>query len=274
MTTTSSPPRIGVLGGPGTFTFQATERLLSAYPELGENRSYYSSVDGVWDSLAGGEVDVIIVMEQTSKFGWNLSRERVAPAGASRFVSANVTVPYDCSLLVKPGTKLADLDAVWGHDSLRLCSAWFEEHLPGVPRSVHPLNSVEAAREVAAGDGTKGVVATMLTAELTGLEPLARGIDAGAAGSWWAVGSEPLFPDEPDAWLVRRRIGQDPELGRFLTELRDAGLEVVSVSSHPTGQMHVYDYVIQLAGPGQLGAISDLVTAHGGELAGAWQKRS
>jgi hypothetical protein len=38
--------------------------------------------------------------------------------------------------------------------------------------------------------------------------------------------------------------------------------------------MHVYDYVIQLAGPGQLGATSDLVTAHGGELAGAWQKRS
>src|ERR1700749_3994039 len=128
MTTTSSPPRIGVLGGPGTCTYQATERLLSAYPELGEDRSYYSSVDGVWDSLAGGEVDVIIVMEQTSKFGWNLARERVAP--------------------------------------------------PGVPRSVHRLNSVEAAKEVAAGDGTKGVVATMLTAELTGLEPLARGIDA------------------------------------------------------------------------------------------------
>lgn len=253
--TTTTRLKVGTLGGPGTFAHQATEHLRKRYPELGDV-SYFPAVEDVWEALESGKVDVIVLTEQTSRLGFSEADKRVVTPDSRLYVFAEAVVPYGCSLLVKPGTRLEDIRHVYGHGSLRMCQNWLARNLPGIPSSVHEKNSVEAAKEVAAGDGTTAVVGTLITAELTGLVPLARDIDEGASGNWWAISSAPHFSDRPDRLLIAGRFGGDGQLGDAITALAKTGYRLRTVYAQPTGRaIFEYDYLLSFLGSGQLAAV-------------------
>lgn len=266
---------VGTLGGPGTFAHQASLRILELYPERGSDLKYFSSLDFVWGTLDAGTADVVIVTEQTSLVGWGEADQRLASPDSDLFVQVAVTVPYGCALLAKPGTQLSDLDGVYGHGSVLQCRRWLDANLPGVPTVVHEKNSVEAAKEVAVGDGTKGVVATMVTAEMTGLVPLARDIDAGAAGSWWAISKQPRYVDHPDRLLISARFGESGELGDLTSALWDLGFRLTTAYSQTTSRaLFEYDYVLALSGEGQLVDVrSELHRYSAVRLLGAYEVR-
>ena len=172
-------------------------------------------MDDLWSALEGGEVDVVILSEQTSLTGWGAIDERVAPPGSGLFVHSATTVAYHCSLYAKGGTRLSDIEGVYGHGSIHQCRPWLDANLPGIPTLVHEHNSVAAAREVAASDGRRAVVSTRLTGESAGLIALADDIDGGALG-WWAVTTRPWFAADPDHTFVtvpRRSSGRTGRRG-------------------------------------------------------------
>jgi prephenate dehydratase len=250
--TTSTKLSVGTLGGPGTFAHQASVHLANMYPEMGE-LSYFPSMEGVWDAIESGKVDLVVLTEQTSRLGFADADARVATPDSKLWVYAAATVPYGCSLLVKDGTQLKDIDAVYGHGSIRQCRAWLDANLPGIPTAVHEKNSVEAAKEVAQGDGTKAVVGTMITADLTGLVPLAKDIDDGATGSWWALSGKPRYFDNPDRLIVSGRFGGDGLLGDLVTALAGTGFRLTTAYSQTTGKaLFEYDYVLGFSGSGRL----------------------
>ena len=269
--------RIAVLGGPGTFSHQATERLLGLYPEYAGEPDYYPSIPELWQTLADGSSDGIIVMEQTSGLGWSEANARMAPPDSGLYIAAMAPVPFGCSLLVKAGTALSDIVTIYGHDSLKQCRRWLDENAPGIPAVVHAQNSVVAAGEVAAGDGTLAVVATLLTGEIAGLVPLAQGIDDGAAASWWLITREPRFDASPGQLVVTLRGGADDALGRLVAALAGAGFALRRVYSQATGNaLYELDSVLALAGSGSLAGVEAAVAAAGGaaRLAGAFPART
>jgi prephenate dehydratase len=272
--TTSTKLSVGTLGGPGTFAHQATVHLSKLYPEMGDI-SYFPSMEDVWSALETGKVDLIVLTEQTSRLGFAEADARVATPDSKIWVYAAAVVPYGCSLLVKPGTKLSDIKAVYGHGSIRQCKAWLDANLPGVPTAVHEKNSVEAAKEVASGDGTKAVVGTMITAELTGLEPLARNIDDGATGNWWALSNQPRYFERPDRLIVAGRFGGDGQLGDLVTSLASAGYRLSTAYSQATGKaIFEYDYVLGLNGSGQLSDVQRVLSGYPTtRLVGAYEAR-
>lgn len=272
MTDVQTSQRVATLGGPGTFSHQAASQLLERNPQFGGNLGYFPSVADLWASLLDGRSDAVIVQEQTS-LGWSEAVRLVAPLESALYVNASIAVPFNCSLLVKPGTTLGDIRRIFGHESLRQCQRWLAEHTPGIPTVVHPENSVSAAREVAAGDGSTAVVATLITAQIAGLEPLAEGVDDGAAANWWLVTREPAFAATPGSLLVCARAGTDVGLGALVAALSSVGFDLARIYSQGSGQrLFEYDVVLSLSGVGPLADVQDAVRGADvpARLAGAW----
>jgi chorismate mutase / prephenate dehydratase len=255
-------PRVATLGGPGTFAHQGAEHILQRYPELGTSLTYRPSVDDLWSALEDGEIDTVILSEQTSLMGWGAVDERVAPPGSGLFVHSATTVAYHCSLYAKEGTRLSDIEGIYGHGSIHQCRPWLDANLPGVPTLVHEQNSVAAAREVAESDGRRAVVSTRLTGESAGLVALATDIDGGALGSWWAVATRPWFAATPDRTIISVRAGEGGELNDTVAAVADLGGRLITAYSLATRrQLFEYDYLLAFAGRTSLEAITAALRA-------------
>lgn len=242
--------RVATLGGPGTFAHQATLRLLEAHPRL-QDLTYFPTMNDLYDALGAGAVDAIVLSEQSARRGWDEADARVSPPDSKIYVYATMVVPFHCMLLGKAGTKLADIDAVYGHGSIGECRRWLDRNLPDVPTAVHEKNSVAAARDVAAGDGTKAVVGTAITAELTGLVPLAADIDEGATANWWVMTSTPDYAADPDEVIVSARLAGDGSLSRLVDLLATQGFALCTVYSQPTrAELFEHDYLLAACGTG------------------------
>jgi prephenate dehydratase len=267
-------PRVATLGGPGTFAHQGAEQILQRYPELGTRLAYRPSVDDLWLALERGEIDVVILSEQTSLTGWGAIDERVAPPSSGLFVHSATTVAYRCSLYAKEGSRLSDIEGVYGHGSIHQCRPWLDANLPGVPTLVHEHNSVAAAREVAESDGRTAVVSTRLTGESAGLVALATDIDGGALGCWWAVATRPWFAVAPNRLIVSVRAGEGGELGDAVAAVAAVGGHLITAYSLPTRRrLFEYDYLLAFAGRTSLEALqAQLAAVPTARLAAAYRE--
>jgi prephenate dehydratase len=267
----SAAPQVGTLGGPGTFAAQATEHLRARHPWLGAV-TYYPAMDEGFAALEVGAVAAIVFTAETDQTGFNDVHARIAVPGSRYHVIAEAAVPYACSLLARPGTALADVREVIGHGSIRQCQRWLAAHLPQARIVTHGQNSMAAALEVAAGDGTQAVVGTRTTAEINGLAVLATNIDDGSLGNWWALAVAPRFSDTPDRLIVAARCGGDGGLGDLAGALTALGHRLRTVYARPSGaRLHEYDYVLALTGAGERRAVERaLVAFPTARLAGAF----
>jgi prephenate dehydratase len=265
---------VGTLGGHGTFASQATEHLCARYPEWGEVR-YAPTVDDLWIALDAGRVDLLVQTAETDQHGFTAVHGRLAAPGATVYVIAEAVVPYACSLLVKPGTRLPDVRRVLGHGSIQQCRTYLDEHLPHAEIVVHAQNSLAAASEVAAGDGTLAVVGTRITAERHGLVELATNIDGGSVANFWALAARPYFSDTPTRLVIAGRSTGHGELGDVISGLASRGYRLRTVFSQSSGQhLFEYDCVLVLAGAGERRAVeAALGFLPAFRLAGAFEAR-
>ncbi|HEY7066554.1 MAG TPA: prephenate dehydratase domain-containing protein [Chloroflexota bacterium] len=264
--------RVMTLGGPGTFASQAAQRLGERRAEFGAV-SYAPTMEDVWSALVAGRADVVVLTAETDQSGFNPIHGRVAAPGAQVYVVAEAAVPYACALLARPGTRLQDIRRVLGHGSIRQCQRFLAEHLPTAEVVTHGQNSMAAAREVAAGDGTLAVVGTRITAELNGLEILATNVDEGSLGNWWALALAPCYSDTPDRLIVAARCTGDGQLGDLIGGLTGRGWRLRTVYSQPSGQaLFEHDYVLALTGGGDRGAVERVLAGYPtARLAGAFR---
>lgn len=258
---------IATLGSALTFAGQATEELVGQRSgRYADPVAYLPTMDAVAEAVLRGDVPVGVLTSETSRTACTDTAARIL-AGDGLFVVDEIVVPYHCALLVRPGTRMQDIDHVGGHGSLRQCRRFLAEALPGATVEMHEHNSVVAGREVLEGDGTTAVVGTLALAEELGLEVLARDVDDGALGGWWALSAEPTWPDSPDH--VALRVEGADELESALSLGRDAGLVLRTVTNAPTGTLFHYRYLVTLrSGAGPLPAAT--LDRFGATLVGAF----
>lgn len=238
---------------PGTFAHQASVRMLQLYPELGGSLTHFPSTDALWSALDEGLANVIVVAEQTTCLGWDEVHRQLACPTSTLYVQAALAVPYRCTLLAKSGSRLDRLTAVFGDSSLRLCGEWLDANLPGVPRVVHGVSMADAAQKVLEGDATLALVATESIGAITGLVPLARGLDDGAICNWWAISKSPLYSSQPGRLLIAARFGVTGELGDLTSALWEYGFRLTTAYSEPTLRAPgEHDYILALSGQGRL----------------------
>jgi prephenate dehydratase len=229
-------------------------------------------MDACWSALKAGVIDVAVL--GTERTGQPHHGQPIIANGF--YVIGQLAQPLNCSLYVKPGTRRENIRRITGHGSINQCTAYLDRQFPGVPREMHPLNSVAAAKDVLAADGSMAVVGSRsLPTLVPGLTEIASGIDDGAISSWWAVTGKPLFEEEPTVLIIALRAGPDGQLGDLVAAVGDLGYRLTTAASFPVNEgVSVYDYLLSFAGMGTCKNVEQaLVRFATARLAGAFKER-
>jgi prephenate dehydratase len=259
--------RIGSLGSSATFAGEATEAIRAQHPEFSAPQ-YFKSMEECWNELASGTVDAIVLgAERTGQ-----SHHGSAVVTRGFYVVDMMALPLLCNLYVKPGTQRRSIRRITGHGSINQCVPWLEEHFPGVPREMHGLNSVEAAKDVLAGDGTSAVVGSRsLIGAVPGLELLAERIDDGSLSNWWLVSKEPHFSARPTTVIVAGEFGPDGKLGKLIAAVQRNGYRLATIAGFPASHgISIYQYLARFDGAGSRAGVEEAITPFAARLAGAF----
>jgi prephenate dehydratase len=261
--------KLGTLGGAATFAGEATEAIRARMTLFGEPL-YFKSMDDCWNELANGTVDAVVLgAERTGQ-----PHHGSAVVTRGFYVMNMLALPLLCNLYGKPGTHLTTLRRVTGHGSLQQCTRWLDAHLPGVPREMHGLNSVEAAKAVLAGDGSAAVVGSRsLPRAVPGLQRMAERIDDGQISNWWVVSAAPHFADRPDTVIVVGEFGPDGGLGAMIASLGDEGYRLATVAGFPADHdISTYRYLARFDGNGTRDGVERALRPFDARLAGAFDR--
>lgn len=268
--------KLGSLGGAQTFGDQAARLFLQHYPEFTEI-VYFPNAEDAFDALLDGKVAAMCAPEQMSNTGFHPRQQAyIAEPGSPFHVVAEITHEYHCSLLGKPGTTLAQLRRVIGHTgSVTQSRRWLEKNLPGVEIEIVHTNSRVAAKTVLDGDGSTASVGTPAMAGEWGLVELAKEIDGGSVGNYWAISRDPRFDDQPTRVVVAGRFADDGQLSGLICAMANAGYTLQTICAQASGKaLYEYDDVLRFRGAGTLAAVR---AALGGfkaaRLAGAFLAR-
>ena len=267
---------LGALGGPHTFNAQAAKAMHERYPQFAEI-VYLPTSEAVVQAALQGDVDAACSPEQNSKTGFHPGMlARMVDANSKLYVIAETARRYACSLLGKPGARLAQLRQVYGHNgSIAHSRSWLERNLPTATIRVIDTHSEMAARTVLDGDGSFGSVGSPDLAASYGLVELAKEIDDGSVVNYWALSLRQLFPEAPTRLLVTGRFGNDSQMSELISVLARTGYLLRASCPQATGRaLYEYDYMLRFSGTGKLSAVRAALACFGSaRLAGAWEVR-
>jgi prephenate dehydratase len=264
--------KLGTLGGPATFAGEATAAIREKYPELSEP-AYFKSMEDCWSGLVKGIIDVVVLgCERTGQ-----AHHSGAIVSHGLYVMDSFALPIKCNLYVKPGTRRDNIRKITGHGSIFQCIPYLEKHFPGVPREMHGLNSVEAAKAALVADGTEAAVGSRsLPRVVSGLEVMAEGIDDGSIGGWWLISSRPHFSDRPTNIVITGCFGPDGKLGEMIGAMLKLECQLTAVAGFAADHgISTYNYLLTFKGDGS--SRTDIVRAistYDGRLAGAFRTRA
>lgn len=268
--------KLAALGGPQTFAAQAAKLMLEKYPEF-TGIVYYPTSDETLAAVLRGEVTARCGPEQMINTGFHAGMQvkMVAP-DSQLYVIAETTLEYHCSLLGKLGASMAQVRRVLGHTgSVTQSRPWLEANLPGAEIEIVHTNSLGAAQAVLDGDGSIASVGTLQLARECGLAELAKDIDGGSVGSFWAISRDAYFSDAPTRVVVTGRFGDDGQLSKLIGALASAGYLLQTISSKASGKaLYEYDYMLRFSGAGKLDAVcAAMAPFKSARLAGAFEAR-
>jgi len=243
---------VATLGGPGTFAGQATRLLIAEALNPGGIRydiSYFATMDEVWDAMSAGVVDSGVLTSETTNYGLDEIAARLLGANRDLFVNAEILVPYRCMLLGKPGSATGDIRVVLGHGSLVHCRRYLAAHLPQAEVRMHEQNSLAAAAEVLAADGSVAVVGTIASARKNGLTILARDVDDAAVGAWWLVSRHCRV--DPRAEVIAAAVDHSAResLVDVMIRARRSGLHLRSVTPVAAAGIFRHDVLVVFTVP-------------------------
>ena len=236
MATSEAPARYGFLGPAGTFTEAALLQWLDGRPfEV----VAFASVDGAIDAVRTGDVIAAMVPLENSIEGSVTATIDALAGGPGLAILAEAQVPVSFSLVVRPGTTLAQVTGVTTHPHAHAqCRRWLAENLPDALVTFAPSTAM-AASMVADGDHDAAISAP-LAGEVYGLEQLASDIGDRPAETRFVLVSTPQ-PPEPatgaDKTSLVLFMGKDHPgaLLEILTEFAVRGVNLTRIESRPTG---------------------------------------
>jgi prephenate dehydratase len=164
--------RYSYLGPRGTFT-EAAVRALGGDPE--PDALSCASIQATLDAVRSGAAELGVVPIESSVEGAVTATLDELAVGTELVICAEVLVPVEFALLVRPGTGFGDVRAVGGHPVAQpQCRLWLAANLPTAEFRPAASNS-DAAMQVAEGR-LDAALAGAFAAELYGLQVLATGV--------------------------------------------------------------------------------------------------
>lgn len=265
---------LGALQGPNTFGGDAARRFVALYPELFSGKIVYYDTSDAALSFKDGRAHAIGPPSQMTNTGFHPGIQAyLASPDSKLYAIAEIEHPYRCSLLVKLGTKLEQIRRVQGHTgSITQSRKWIEKNVPHAQIVIVDTSSMDAAQQVAKGDGSLASVGTDAMAKEFGLLELHKDIDGGSIGSYVALSPKPVFNESPTRVVVTGRFGDSGRLTDLICGLADAGFRFETVFNSASGRkLYEYDYVMRFRGSGKLDAVKAAVArVPGARLAGAF----
>jgi len=138
--------RCAYLGPRGTFCEQAVSAL---HPGGDLEPTACPSIAATLDAVRSGAADrAVVPIESSVDGGVNATLDELA-IGPQLVIKAEVIVPVEFALLVRPGTELADVKVIGGHPAAQpQCRRWLAANLPDAHWRP-TLSNADAAQQVA-----------------------------------------------------------------------------------------------------------------------------
>ncbi|MBS0562640.1 MAG: prephenate dehydratase, partial [Proteobacteria bacterium] len=243
------------LGPPGSYSEQAARGFRVAHG-IAARVEPVESLAAVAAAVRAGRAafGVLPVLATTSGFPAEAHAALVGAPDPGWRVVGEATLPIVSHLLVRPGTRRADLRRVLSHpNALREAAATLARDFADLV-AVETASTAEAARLVASGDGTAAAVAGPAAMAPYGLVPIAEAIqdDPHNATLFWLIAPAGAPPDPMPARvaiLLDARDGSD-RLGAAAAALHGLGFSIAFVSLAPLpGPPFAFRYAIAAAAP-------------------------
>jgi prephenate dehydratase len=254
------PKRYAYLGPAGTFTEQALRSLPGA---TSADLQPCATVTMALDAVRSGEADQAVVPIENSVEGSVPVTLDELSQGEPLMIVAEMTVPVAFSLLVRPGTALADVRRVATHPHAAAQTRnWLAEHLPNA-EVVHASSTAAAAAALRVGPEAQldppwdAAISAPVAAEHYRLESLAEGIgDNAEAVTRFVLVSRPGRPASPTgrdktSLVAFMREDHPGALMEILEQLTTRGVNLTRIESRPTGAA-LGDYCFSIDAEGHI----------------------
>ena len=233
------PGRFAYFGPEGTFTEAALRTLPQA---AGAVRDPFPTVPMALDAVRRGDADAAMVPLENSVEGPVPATVDDLADGDALLIAREVLLPVEFSLLVRPGTALADVKRVCTHPhAYAQCRRWLTANLPDA-EVVTGSSTAGAAMAVAdPGSGHDAAIAAPIAGERYGLVAAAEHIeDRSGALTRFVLARRPGPPGPPtghDRTSLMAYLSDDHPgaLLEFLTEFAVRGVNLTLIQSRPTG---------------------------------------
>ena len=226
------------LGPSGTFCEQAVGAL---HPDGEFEPVAFGSIEATLDAVRSGQAErAVVPIESSVEGGVNATLDELA-TGPPLLIDAEVIVPVEFALLVRPGTELGDIKVVGGHPVAQpQCRQWLAKHLPdAVWRSA--LSNADAARQVA-GSELDAALAGSFAARYYRLMVLVDGVHDNAAAVTRFVevslpGTLPAATGADRTSVIAYLTDDHPgALMDILSQFAVRGVNLSRIESRPTGE--------------------------------------
>ena len=225
------PLRVAFLGPESSFSHLAARHQFGGSSQaLPQN-----TIQAVFQAVERGRADYGVVPVEHATDG-AVDSTLDAFLDSPLRICAEILLPVDQALLLRPGLDLGQVRRVYSHaQSLGQCRRWLEAHLPQADRIEAPSTS-EAAR-LAREDGEGAAVASELAAALFGLHVAETRIQDLAANAtrFVVLGHASAEPTGRDRTTLLAMAQDGPgALLHLLEPLARRGLSLSHIQSHPT----------------------------------------
>ena len=169
--------KIGVSGGPGSFSEAAADYYCQKNNVSDYHLSYLISVENVLKELDSGEIEMGIFPIENSNGG--IVYEAVYAMSQHLFnIEKLFEIDIRFCLIVKPGTKLEDITLIASHDQgLKQCKMYLKRRWPATELKEWQ-DTADSVRAIKDGElpATAAGIASRKAAEIYGMEILEEGV--------------------------------------------------------------------------------------------------
>lgn len=246
---------IAYLGPEGTFTDAACAALVDQLEDAAAatRTVAYPTIPAALAAVRDGQADYAVVPYENSVDG-PVTPTFDALAQTPRLqILAEQELPIEFSILVRPGTTLAEVTSFATHPvAAAQVTGWLDRNLPGIQPQL--VSSTAAAATLVAEGAVDAAAAPARAGVLLGLESLADGVAdyRGTVTSFVLVGQPQLPPARTgaDRTAVAVEVANAPGmLVTVLTEFASRQVDLARLVARPTKeQFGLYVFLIEVHG--------------------------
>lgn len=261
---------ISYLGPQGTFSEAALQQIIDDKPvtalgDVGERVAAATPPDAL-QMVRDGRVDVALVPTENFVDGPVTTTLDSLARDERLQIYAETEIPVVFSMLVRPGTTLADVKTVGSHPvAMAQVRDWVQQNLPAAEKIT--TNSTAAAATAVADGELDMAAAPARAGEILGLEALAEGVaDVQGAYTRFILVGKPGKPTpktgQDRTSMVFQLPNEPATLVDAMNEYGMRGVDLTRIESRPTREKFgSYNFFIECVGHIEDAAVAETLQA-------------